>query len=250
MTLRNKTALITGANRGIGFSVLKKFAVEGCDIYAHSRKRNIKFEEITRKISADFNVKIRHVHFDLQVSSEIRTAIRGIIEAKVPIDILVNSAGIIHGGLFQMTSIETIRDIFAVNFFGTLEVSQLVSKYMIRKRSGSIINIASIAGIDLSAGNCAYGTSKAAVIAFSKTLSSELSAYGIRVNVVAPSLTDTEMAQTEDAKKERAMLSDNKEPFKRMAQPEEIANTVCFLASDNSSFINAQVLRVDGGNKF
>jgi 3-oxoacyl-[acyl-carrier protein] reductase len=250
MMLKNKTALITGSNRGIGFSLLKKFATEGCNIYAHSREPNIKFEKKAKEISAKNNIKIQHIYFDLQKSSEIRMAIMAIIKIKDPIDILVNSAGIIHGGLFQMTSIQTIKDVFSVNFFGMMEVTQLVSKYMIRKKEGSIINIASVAGIDLSTGNCAYGTSKAAVIAFSKTLSSELSAHGIRVNVVAPSLTDTEMAYTAEAKKEREILSENKEPFKRMAKPEEIANLVCFLASEKSSFINREVIRVDGGNRF
>ena len=250
MVLKNNTALITGSNRGIGFSLLEKFASEGCDIYAHSRKYNIEFEKNTRLISDKYNVEIRHVYFDLLNSAEIKSAITTLIKTKVPIDILVNSAGIIHGGLFQMTNVQMIKDVFSVNFFGMLEVTQLVSKYMIRKKAGSIINIASVAGIDLSAGNCAYGTSKAAVIAFSKTLSSELSAYGIRVNVIAPSLTDTEMAYTNEAKKEREILSDNLEPFKRMANPEEIANSVCFLASERSSFINGEVIRVDGGNKF
>ena len=250
MMLKNKTALITGSNRGIGFSLLEKFAAEGCNIYAHSRKPNVEFEKKAKEISIKNNIKIQHIHFDLQKSSEIRTAIMSIIKTKVSIDILVNSAGIIHGGLFQMTTVQTIKDVFSVNFFGMLEVTQLVSKYMIRKKHGSIINIASVAGIDLSAGNCAYGSSKAAVIAFSKTLSSELSTYGIRVNVVAPSLTDTEMAYTTEAKKEREILSDNKEPFKRMAKPEEIANSVCFLASEQSSFINGEVIRVDGGNRF
>ena len=250
MILKNKTALITGSNRGIGFSLLEKFASEGCNVYAHSRKPNSEFEKKAEKISSKYNVEIKYVHFDLLNSAEIKSAIMSLIKTKIPIDILVNSAGIIHGGLFQMTAIQTIKDIYSVNFFGMLEVTQLVSKYMIRKKGGSIINIASVAGIDLSAGNCAYGTSKAAVIAFSKTLSSELSAYGIRVNVIAPSLTDTEMAYTNEAKKEREILSDNVEPFKRMARAEEIANSVCFLASEKSSFINGEVIRVDGGNRF
>ena len=250
MTLKNKTALITGSNRGIGFSLLEKFASEGCNIYAHSRNSNAEFKKKTSEIALKHNIEIKHIHFDLLHNEEIKTAILSLINSKAPIDILVNSAGIIHGGLFNMTPVQTIRDIFSVNFFGMLEVTQLVSKYMIRKRQGSIINIASVAGIDLSTGNCAYGTSKAAVIAFSKTLSSELSTYGIRVNVVAPSLTDTDMAHTNEAKREREILSNNKEPFKRMAKPEEIANSICFLASDQASFINGEVLRVDGGNKF
>jgi len=250
MMLKNKTALITGSNRGIGFSLLEYFAEQGCRVYAHSREVNDEFEKKTKEISVKYDVEIIHIYFDLLNNEEIKTAIMSIIKAKVPIDILVNSAGIIHGGLFQMTPVKSIRDVFDVNFFGVLDVTQLVTKYMIRKKKGSIINIASVAGIDLSAGNCAYGTSKAAVIAFSKTLSSELSAHGIRVNVVAPSLADTDMAYTNEAKKEREMLSSDDKPFSRMVKPREIAELIGFLASDNSSFVNGQVIRIDGGNKF
>lgn len=249
MLLKNKTALITGANRGIGFSIVECFAQQGCNIIAHSRKENDDFKIKTIEISTKYNVTIDHIYFDLQNSAEIRTALTSIIQTKIPIDILVNSAGIIHGGLFQMTPISSIRDVFNINFFGMLEITQLICKYMIRNKKGSIINIASVAGIDLSTGNCAYGTSKAAVIAFSKTLSSEMSKHGIRVNVVAPGLTDTEMAHSNEAKKEREMLP-GKEPFKRMARPKEIADLVCFLASDNSSFINGEIIRIDGGNRF
>lgn len=250
MILTNKTALITGSNRGIGYSVLEYFAEQGCRIYAHSRNFNVEFENKTKEISRKYNIEITHIYFDLLDKSAIRSAIMSIIKAKIPIDILVNSAGIIHGGLFQMTSIKMIRDVFDVNFFGMLEITQLVSKYMIRKKKGSIINISSVAGIDLSAGNCAYGTSKAAVIAFSKTLCSELSAHGIRVNVVCPSLADTDMAYTDEAKKEREMLSNDDKPFSRMVLPREVAELICFLASEKSSFVNGQVVRIDGGNKF
>lgn len=148
------------------------------------------------------------------------------------------------------TAICDIKKVLDVNLFGMLEVTQLVCKYMVRKKTGNIINISSVAGIDLSPGNSAYGLSKAAVIAFSKTLSAELSTYGIRVNVVAPSLTDTDMAATDQAKKERQLLTDATDHFVRMALPNEIADLVCFLASDKSAFINGQVIRIDGGNKF
>jgi len=250
MLLKNKTALITGSNRGIGLSILKCFAEQGCNILAHSRREDLDFIRVTEKISKDYNVDISLVYFDLEDSSAIKSAMRSIFKAKMPIDILVNSAGIIHGGLFQMTPICDIRKVLDVNLFGMLEVTQLVCKYMVRKKTGSIINISSVAGIDLSPGNSAYGLSKAAVIAFSKTLSAELSTYGIRVNVVAPSLTDTDMAATDQAKKERQLLTDATDHFVRMAQPNEISDLVCFLASDKSAFINGQVIRIDGGNKF
>jgi 3-oxoacyl-[acyl-carrier protein] reductase len=249
MLLKDKTALITGSNRGIGLAILENFAKQGCNIYAHSRKENKAFTLLLKKVSDKYNVAITNINFDIQDSSEIKKGIMTIIKTKIPLDILVNSAGIIHGGLFQMTSISSIRNVFDVNFFGMLEVTQIVSKYMTRYKKGSIINIASVAGIDLSTGNCAYGTSKAAMIAFSKTLSSELSSLGIRVNVIAPSLTDTDMAHTSEAQKERESLKGNK-PFERMANPNEIADLVSFLASDNSSFINGEIIRIDGGNRF
>lgn len=248
--LGNKTAIITGANRGIGYAIMENFAKQGCDVIAHARKKNDKFEKKIEAVSKKNNVQVRPIYFDLLDKDEIRSEIIHLIKGKVPIDILVNSAGIIHGGLFQMTHISTIRDVFDINFFGMLELTQLVCKTMIKNKKGSIINIASSAGLDLSEGNCAYGTSKAAVIAFSKTLSFEMGKHGIRVNAIAPSLTNTDMGHSKEAKKEREILSASKDPFNRMAQPEEIGNAVTFLASDKSSFINGEIIRVDGGNRF
>ena len=248
--LENKTAFITGSNRGIGYAIMKFFVKRGCDVIAHARKKNDEFEKKIDDFSSKYNVNIKPIYFELQDSAKIRSEIMDLIKTKTPIDILVNCAGIIHGGLFQMTHIKTIRDVFDVNYFGMLEVTQLVCKTMIRNKKGCIINIASTAGLDLSTGNCAYGTSKAAVIAFSKTLSSEMGKHGIRVNVVAPSLTDTDMGHAPEARKERDMLSSGTDPFIRMALPEEIGNVVSFLASDKSSFINGEIIRIDGGNRF
>ena len=250
MRLKDKNALITGSNRGIGLSILESFAKEGCNIIAHSRKESKSFLDYSKKIAKKNNINIEHIHFDLEEKDHISKEVRKLIKNKTPIDILVNSAGVIHGGLFQMTPIDEIRKVMDINLFGMLELTQLVSRYMMRNKNGSIINISSVAGIDLSPGNCAYGLSKAAVNAFSKTLSYELSPYGIRVNVVAPSLTDTQMAQSDEAKKERQMLLDSNEHFARMADPKEIAKTVTFLASDEASFINGEIIRIDGGNKF
>ena len=246
----NKRVFITGSNRGIGYTVLKEFAGQGWDIYAHARKKNVEFEDSMKLIASQYEIVINPIYFDLRDSKQISAELSVLMKSKIPIDVLVNSAGIIHGGLFQMTSVQSIRNVFDVNFFGALEVTQLLAKYMIRKKSGCIINIASIAGIDLSSGNSAYGASKAALIAFSKTLSSELSSYGVRVNVVAPSLTNTEMADSAFAKKEKEILQGGNSPFQRLALPEEIAHLVLFLSSEKASFINGQVIRIDGGNKF
>jgi 3-oxoacyl-[acyl-carrier protein] reductase len=250
MLLIDKLAFITGSNRGIGYSILEKFASEGCNIIAHSRTYNEDFSNKLKSLENKYNITIKNLNFDLLDRELMKAEVYKIFKNKIPIDILVNSAGIIHGGLFQMSPVKDIRKVFDVNFFSLLELTQLISKYMTRFKKGNIINISSVAGLDLSAGNCAYGTSKAAVIAFSKTLSSELNSYGIRVNVVAPSLTNTDMAFSKEASKERESLLNSNKPFERMANPSEISDAVFFLASENSKFINGQVLRVDGGNKF
>ena len=250
MLLKDKTALITGSNRGIGFSILEKFILHGCNIIAHSRRENKDFIERINEISEKNKVSITFVYFDITDSVKMKEQILGLFKLKVKIDFLVNCAGIIHGGLFQMTPIKSIRDVFDVNFFGLIELTQLISKYMIRFKDGVIINISSVAGIDLAQGNCAYGTSKAALNAFSKTLSKELSSYGIRVNVVAPSLTNTDMGLSNQASKEREFLSNSKKPFERIAEPSEIADLVYYLCSVKGSFINGQIIRIDGGNNF
>ena len=245
-----KTAFVSGSNRGIGFSIIENLASQGCNIFAHSRKKNSVFEKKINFLSKNYNVKIKPIYFDLADTKKLKLEISSLIKSQIAFDILVNSAGVIHGGLFQMTKIDTIKHIFDINYFSMLEVTQLICKTMVRKKRGSIINIASVAGIDLHEGNCAYGTSKAAMIAFSKTLSFEMREHGIRVNVIAPSLTKTEMANSREAEKEKSFLTLDKNPLNRMALPMEISNVVSFLALDMSSFITGEVIRVDGGNRF
>ena len=250
MLLKNKTAFITGSNRGIGYSILKKFAKEGANIIAHSRKENNSFSKKIIDIKKKYNINIINVYFDLNDSNSIKNSILNILKKKEPIDILVNSAGVIHSSLFQMTKISDIKKVYDINFFSMLEITQIISKYMIRYKRGSIINISSVAGIDLSSGNCAYGTSKASIIAFSKVLSDELKKFNIRVNTIAPSLTDTDMGNSFEAEKERNCLNSSKDPFKRLLKPYEIADLATYLGSDKSSFINRQIIRIDGGNNF
>ena len=128
-----------------------------------------------------------------------------------------------------------------------MELTRLVLKIMTRKKSGSIVNISSIAGLDLAAGNSAYGVSKAALAAWTKTLAAEFTGSGIRINAVAPGLTDTRMAVLMEEKAKQEMISAS--AMNRLAKPEEIAQAVFFLTSDAASFINGQILRVDGGAK-
>ena len=144
-----------------------------------------------------------------------------------------------------MTPIRRIREIFDINFFAALEVTQRVLKQMTRQKFGAIVNIASISGQDLKAGNCAYGASKAALIAWTRTLAAEAAAFGIRVNAVAPGLTDTRMAEQMEQRAGADMVA--RSAMKRKAKPEEIADVICYLLSDESSFINGETIRADGG---
>lgn len=242
---QNKTVLITGSNRGIGNAILEKFASEGLNVIAHSRQKSDEFEIYLDKLKKKYNINVSPIYFDLTNTNEMTDAIKILFKNKIKIDILVNSAGRAHGGFFQMTPVSNIRDIFDINLFAQMELTQLILKIMTRQKSGSIINIASIAGIDLKAGNCAYGVSKAALIAWTKTLAVETAKSNIRVNAVAPGLTNTRMAEQMEDKAGKEMVAASS--MNRLAHPEEIANAVLFLASDNASFINGQVIRVDGG---
>lgn len=248
MLLEGKNALITGSNRGIGKATLETFAKEGCKvIWAHARTWSDEFTNTIQSISSEYGTEIYPIYFDLTDTDSLKKEIKEIVRIKQNIDILVNNAGVAHGGLFQMTPISQIKEVFETNLYAGMEITQLILKKMSRQKSGSIVNLASISGIDLKSGNSAYGVSKAAVIAWTKTLAAELGSYNIRVNAVAPGLTDTRMATLMEKHAGEEMVMES--TMSRLAQPEEIANVVSYLASDKASFINGQVIRIDGGRR-
>lgn len=246
MLLLNKTAVITGCSRGIGKSVLEVFAKNKCNIWACTRKQSADFEHMIAALSGENNVKITPLYFDLYQDEEIKEAMKQIYSSKQKIDILVNNAGATSpNALFLMSSIHTIKENFEANFFSQMLVTQYVSRLMAKQNSGSIINIASIAGLDGGPGQLEYCSSKAAIIGATKKLSHELSTYNIRVNAIAPGLVETEMLDNMTDELKKRIL--NQTTLHRLGQPIEIANSVLFLASDLSSYITGQILRVDGG---
>lgn len=245
--LYNKVALITGSNRGIGRAILETFAQNGANILACARTKNDAFERYTSEMSQKYEVEIKPLYFDLAKESEIKDACKVLISQKEKINILVNNAGMAYGNFFQMTSIDKVREIFEVNFFSQLLVTQQLVKLIKRQGKGSIINISSISGIDAEVGYIAYGSSKAALIYATKVLAQEFAAIDIRVNTIAPGLTDTEMADQMEHKARENMVRSS--AMHRLATPREIANTALYLASDLSEFVNGQVIRVDGGMK-
>lgn len=244
--LKNKSALITGANRGIGFSILKRIAENGANIIACARKQDDLFEKEISNISKKFNIKIKPIYFDLSNENEIEQGSKKIISLNWIIDIIVNNAGINHVALFQMTSIKKMREIFNINFFSQILLTQKLLNIMIKNKKGSIINISSNAAVECDAGRSGYSSSKAALIAWTKVLSKELGNFNIRVNAVSPGLTNTDMMKKDLSRK---VIEDaiKRVPLKRAADPDEIAKVVLFLASDLSSYVNGEVISVTGG---
>jgi 3-oxoacyl-[acyl-carrier protein] reductase len=245
MELQGKTAIITGCSRGIGKEIVTLFAQKGANIIACVRKENPGFSTYIRDLSSKTNVSIEPLYFDMLDEDSIKSAINPLIKSKSKIDILINNAGVATGSLLQMTSMSKLKEVFQINFFSQVLVTQLISKLMIREKSGSIINMGSIAGLENFAGYTAYGSSKAAIMFFTKTIARELSSYHIRVNAIAPGLADTGMAEQMEKKATIEMIE--RSNFKRLALPQEIAELALFLASDNSSFITGQTIRIDGG---
>ena len=246
MLLKNKTAVITGCNRGIGKEILKTFAENGANIFACVRKENETFSELIKNLSEKNSVEIIPLYFDMTDEVAMKNSVMQIRKSKKKIDILVNNAGMTSADskLFQMTTLKSIREVFDVNFFAALQFTQYILKFM--KSGGSIVNMSSISSFDSgSPGQIAYGASKAALIGFTRTLASELGSQQIRVNAIAPGFTDTDLAHT--TFNEVADDFINRSTLKRWGKPEEIANVALFLASDLSSFMTGEVIRADGG---
>ena len=245
MLLINKTAIITGCNKGIGKVILETFAENGANIITCTRKEKIEFNDYIEYIKNKFSISITPIYFDLENSDEIKNAISKIISLKIKIDILVNNAGFASGAYFQMTPIVDLERMMKINFTSQIQFTQGISRYMARFKSGSIINMGSTAGIFGDTGMLSYGSSKAALIFATKTMASELGQHNIRVNVIAPSVTKTEMFDQMEENARTKLI--NSSAFKRAAEPIEVAHVALFLASDLSTFVNGQTIRVDGG---
>ena len=243
--LKNKHAFITGSNRGIGKGILEEFASNGANIIAHARKETPEFTSFLEETKKKYNVEIFPVYFDMTDSEGMKDAIKAIHSAKLPIDILVNNAGVAHVSMFGQTPIPKIKEIFEINLFAQMELTQLVLRFMTRQKSGSIINISSVTALIMSEGQTAYATSKAGLITWARNLAAEYGRYGIRVNTISLGLVNTDMKN--GLKEEEINYFKERTVLGRMAEIEDAAKAAKFLASDESSFITGQNIRVDGG---
>jgi len=244
--LKKKIVFITGSDKGLGKKFVELFAINGSEIISCSRKKNKEHEDFCDYLSEIYNVKVHRQYFDLENADEVTKSLQTIISTFSKIDILINNAGINFTSLIEMTSLEKLKKIYDVNFFSSFLISQKLLRLLKKSNSASIINISSTASIENNIGRFAYSSSKALLNVFTKTLSKEVGRYKIRVNAVAPGLTKTDMMISTTSEKnindtiKRISLS-------RIAKQEEIANLVLFLSSETSSYINGQIISIDGG---
>ena len=239
--LENKTTLITGCNRGIGKAILKAFIEEGAIVIACTRTVNDELQAEYQSLGGH----IIPVQMDLSNDESIKAGMKTVLGLKLPIDILVNNAGVAKFKPFVMSRVDDFKQMMQVNLYAPAQITQYVVKNMLKQKKGSIINLCSISGLDANAGNAAYGASKAAIASLTRTLSKELAKANIRVNAVAPGFVDTDMNSQISADYMQKMLEQIS--VGRLANADEIAKLAVFLASDDSSYITGQIIRIDGG---
>ena len=238
-------AIITGSNRGIGRAMVSVFAQAGYNIWACARNQNQEFEQYLSGLSEQCKVEIKPVYFDLSDETAVKNGIMSILKEKQPVDVLINNAGVAHGGLLSMTSVAKMREVYEVNVFAQVQIMQLISRQMMKQKSGCIINMCSVGGIETSPGYLAYGSGKAALIWITKSVSRELGRYNIRVNGIAPGLVDTDMGGYKSAEEKEKVLE--RMSLQRTGTPEEIARAALYIASPEASYMTGHIMVLDGG---
>ena len=240
----NKTVLVTGGSRGIGKEIALKFAKQGYDVIINYVSDKTDTEELKKELEANGG-KALIVKADVTNPEQIENLVKTAIETFGKIDVLVNNAGITKDNLLMRMSEEEFDKVIEVNLKGTFLMTRAVTKYMMKKRQGSIINLSSVVGVTGNAGQCNYAASKAGIIGFTKSVAKELASRNIRANAIAPGFITTDM--TDVLSDEIKETIQEQIPLKRMGNAKEVAELAYFLGSEQSSYITGQVIHVDGG---
>lgn len=244
LDLSNKNAIVTGASRGIGKAVAVKLASLGANIAVVYAGNAEKAAETVSEIEA-LGVKAKAYCCDVSSFDAAKELVAAVIEDFGGVDILVNNAGIVKDCLVLSMKEEDFDKVINVNLKGTFNMIKNVYQHMMKKRRGRIINLSSVVGLNGNAGQANYAAAKAGIIGMTKSVAKELAARGVTVNAIAPGFIDTDMTSALSDKSKEAILGAI--PVKKMGNPNDIANAVAFLASDEAAYITGEVLRVDGG---
>ena len=244
MKFEGKVALVTGASRGIGRAIALALAAQGADVAVNYAGSEAAAKEVAAEIEA-MGRKAFVIQADI-ASTEASTAmVDAVVKEFGRIDVLVNNAGITRDGLLMRMKEEDWDAVITTNLKGVFNCTKATIKYMMKQKSGSIVNISSIVGVMGNAGQANYCAAKAGVIGFTKATAKEVAARGIRVNAIAPGFIKTDMTSVLSEKVVEAMLAGI--PLNRLGETEDIAKAVLFLASSDANYITGQTLHVDGG---
>nr|WP_298844542.1 3-oxoacyl-[acyl-carrier-protein] reductase [uncultured Clostridium sp.] len=244
LMLKGKTAVITGASRGIGRSIALKLAKQGANVVVNYRNSVDAVAQVVKEIEA-LGVKVLAIQADISSYSDVEKMMKKCVEEFGSIDILVNNAGITKDGLLMRMKEEDFDSVIDINLKGAFNCTRHVSAIMLKQRSGRIINISSVTGITGNAGQVNYSAAKAGIIGMTKSVAREFGSRGVTCNAVAPGFIQTDMTESLPNKVKDAMMSTI--PLKRLGRPEDVANVVAFLATDEAAYITGQVINVDGG---
>jgi len=242
--LKGKTAVITGASRGIGRAIALKLAKHGANVVVNYRNSVEAVAQVVKEIEA-LGVKVLAIQADISIYSDVENMIKKCVEEFGSIDILVNNAGITKDGLLMRMKEEDFDSVIDINLKGAFNCTRHVAAIMLKQRSGRIINISSVTGITGNAGQVNYSAAKAGIIGMTKSVAREFGSRGVTCNAVAPGYIQTDMTEALPAKVKDAMMGTI--PLKRLGSPEDVANVVAFLATDEAAYITGQVINVDGG---
>lgn len=244
MEEERKIVLITGGSRGIGKETAKVYAENGYDVAINYVSDKTDVEGIKKEFQ-DMGVKCLMIKADVSNEEDVNNMVEKVISEFGKIDVLVNNAGITKDTLLMRMSKEDFDKVIDINLKGTFLVTKAVSKYMMKKRCGSIINLSSVVGVAGNSGQSNYSASKAGIIGFTKSIAKELASRNIRANAVAPGFIETDM--TNVLKDEVKESIGNQIPLKRMGTAKEVAEVIYFLGTEKSSYITGQVINIDGG---